>query len=297
MVSRLDLDGTYSPTGLVSKILKAKPNLKIPIPIEELCYELDIGEINELTTEGFEGGLLTDEARSFGGILVRKGVSEPRRRFTIAHELGHFLMAHHKPIQDGKFLCDRKAMLQWDIKDKNRLAKMEVEANQFAALLLMPPPYLRKLINSERFASLSTVLAIHQKFNVSKEAAARAYTEYSSETVAIIITKDQKYIGSYRNREFPWISLRRNDSIPACSKLFSYDGSGPSRSDETQAEYWIDSQPGSKIPPMYEQVMHQARGFAMIQLKILQQEEDDFDPEADMTAKQRYQKQQERWNR
>src|SRR3984957_15739781 len=39
-------------------------NLPIPVPIEELCRQLDIIEIQPLTTQGFEGGLLTDRERS-----------------------------------------------------------------------------------------------------------------------------------------------------------------------------------------------------------------------------------------
>ena len=51
MVTRLDLDGTYSPSGLVTKILKAEPNLKIPVPVEEIAQQL---EISEIATFAFE---------------------------------------------------------------------------------------------------------------------------------------------------------------------------------------------------------------------------------------------------
>jgi hypothetical protein len=71
-VTRLDLDGTGSPFGLVSKILKIESDLKIPVPIIELAQQLDIDRIETLETEAFEGGLLTDEGRSTGIILVNK---------------------------------------------------------------------------------------------------------------------------------------------------------------------------------------------------------------------------------
>ncbi|WP_218667971.1 hypothetical protein [Sphingopyxis sp. KK2] len=63
-VTRLDLDGTGSPLGLAGKILEAEPNLVIPVPIEELASRLDIQEIAELTTAGFEGGLRRRRLRS-----------------------------------------------------------------------------------------------------------------------------------------------------------------------------------------------------------------------------------------
>jgi hypothetical protein len=44
-VTRLDLDGTGSPVGLVTRILKIEKDLPIPVPIEELARQLDIEEI------------------------------------------------------------------------------------------------------------------------------------------------------------------------------------------------------------------------------------------------------------
>jgi hypothetical protein len=41
-VTRLDLDGTGSPMGLVTKILQTEKTLPIPVPIEELALQLDI---------------------------------------------------------------------------------------------------------------------------------------------------------------------------------------------------------------------------------------------------------------
>ena len=69
-ITRMDLDGTGSPTGVVTRILKIEKDLKSPVPIEELAKQLDIEKIAELETQGFEGGLVTDAERSTGFILV-----------------------------------------------------------------------------------------------------------------------------------------------------------------------------------------------------------------------------------
>ena len=298
MVTRLDLDGTYSPSGLVTKILKAEPNLKIPVPVEEIAQQLEISEIATLTTEGFEGGLLTDENRTFGAILVKDGVSRQRRRFTIGHELGHFLNVHHKPAKTDQFLCDRAAMRRWDMKTQQKAQKMEAEANRFAALLLMPPPMLRPIVDGKRYPSLKTVLEISEHFDVSKEAAARAYAEYNPEMVAVLITRHGKYLRSYRKKGFPWINLAKGDLIPETSWLHRMSQLGQMNDSEpTETEYWIDTNYGERVPRMYEQVLIQSNGFAMIQLKLLQQDELEFDPDENLTSKQRYQRQQERWNR
>ncbi|MBB2796826.1 UNVERIFIED_ORG: hypothetical protein GGD58_005744 [Rhizobium pisi] len=87
-VMRMDLADTGSPEGLVSLILKHEPDFRVPVPIEELALQLEIEEIAELETDGFEGGLITDGNRSRGIILVRRGVNQPRRRFTIGMSSG-----------------------------------------------------------------------------------------------------------------------------------------------------------------------------------------------------------------
>ena len=123
-ISRLDLDGTGSPHGLVAKILKALPGLAAPVPIEDLARQLDISEIAALETEGFEGGLLTDANRSRGVILVNRASRRGRRRFTVGHELGHFLIPTHKPIRSEGFLCSLDGMRQWSASEKDAYARM-----------------------------------------------------------------------------------------------------------------------------------------------------------------------------
>jgi len=106
-VSRMDLDGSGagSPLGLVTLILKAEPQLAPPIPIETLCKQLDIIEIREHETDSFEGALITDPDKHSGIILVNSSSHKFRQRFTIGHELGHFLIPAHKPQSDKGFQC------------------------------------------------------------------------------------------------------------------------------------------------------------------------------------------------
>ena len=93
-VTRLDLDGTGSPMGLVTRILKVEKDIQIPVPIEELAKQLDIEKIEPLETEAFEGGLLTDENRAAGIILVNKAAHDARRQIyyrTRAGPLSHYV--------------------------------------------------------------------------------------------------------------------------------------------------------------------------------------------------------------
>lgn len=289
-VTRLDLDGTGSPTGLVTKILKVETDLAIPVKIEELSYQLDISEIGELTTDGFEGGLITDDIRSVGGILVRKGANRHRRRFTIGHELGHFLLPFHKPVKAGEFLCSREAMRLWTANEQDRYARMEVEANQFAALMLMPPPQLRAFLAGMKTPDLANALAVHEHFDVSREAAARAYAQYQGEKIAIVVLKDAKILRIYRPAGFPELSVRNGQPAPRDSGFYIAPSAAGAISPmrEIGVEHWLETKWAVRAPSLYEQVAHQSGGFAMLLLWAEIDDDDGADPEEGMTSKERY---------
>ncbi|KNY24289.1 hypothetical protein [Methylobacterium sp. ARG-1] len=78
----MELVDAGSPEATVKRILQAESNLPVPVPIQELCARLGILRIEDLDTDDFKGGLVTDAKQSEGTILAkRKG--GPRRRFTI----------------------------------------------------------------------------------------------------------------------------------------------------------------------------------------------------------------------
>jgi Zn-dependent peptidase ImmA (M78 family) len=288
-ITRLDLDGTGSPMGLVTKILQKEKALPIPVPIEDLALQLDIEKIAALETEGFEGGLLTDENRTTGIILVNEAAQAGRRRFTIGHELGHFLMLMHKPVEAGKFLCSREDMRRWTSDQNDRYARMEVEANQFAALLLMPPPTLRKFIQQKGSPDLQHVVELAKHFNVSKEAAARAYAQYHDEIIAIIVTQNDLVIRAHRSPKFPRISAPFGKRVPVGSVYHRRSLQRQVAGDvvDTVADTWIEVEYGQRAPELFEQVYLQQGGFALIMLWVEMPDEDDVDD--DRTSKQRLQ--------
>ncbi|WGJ15971.1 ImmA/IrrE family metallo-endopeptidase [Methylocapsa sp. D3K7] len=290
-VTRMDLDGTGSPMGLVGKILKAEPALTLPVPIEQLAHQLDIAEIRDLFADGFEGGLITDDARSSGFILVNHAARRGRRRFTIGHELGHFLMTTHKPPAGG-FQCSRTDMRRWTDKEKGGAIRMEVEANEFAALILMPPPLWRAELAKFREPDLAQIVTLAGLFDVSKEAAARAYAQYSEEPVAVVVAKDGKIDKVYRDiARFPRLGVTTGAPMPANSLLFraGRELNYPSSIAEARAEAWLESDWGKPPPGLYEQVFFQQNGFALIMLWAKLADEEEDDGWGEKTAKQRLQ--------
>ena len=73
-------------------------------------------------------------------IVVNSTEARVRRRFTIAHEIAHFL-CHRFEIGDG---------VQDDVYYRSGLSDaMEAQANRIAADIIMPRDLIRRLIDSE----------------------------------------------------------------------------------------------------------------------------------------------------
>lgn len=221
-ISRLDLDGKGmgSPEGLVTAILKIETDLPIPVPIEDLCHQLDITDIVELTTEGFEGGLITDTERSSGIVMINRQRPRQRQRFSIGHELGHFLIPTHMPDADGRFLCSRDDMVRLTAKEGEKRVRMEVEANRFASLILIPPPQLRKDLAKLGDAELAHISQLARRYDVSKDAMARSYARYHPDLIAILVCKDGRILRHYDDGvRFPYIVPSYGQPVPAGSLL------------------------------------------------------------------------------
>jgi Zn-dependent peptidase ImmA (M78 family) len=265
----MDLVDAGSPEALVTRILQAEPNLPVPVPIQALCAQLGIRRIEDLDTDAFEGGLVTDAKRSEGTILARRG-GEPRRRFTIAHELGHFLMAHHVPDQPGRFLCKSSDLLRVTAKAGDQRQRREVEANRFATLMLMPPHLLRGAMASFREPDLQHVLELARDFAVGKEAAARAYVQYHPARIAIVVAGNGRVQRCYRSLSFPAIICAVGGPVPTGS-LYHGSPHRPGTASDTAVrnpDLWIDVKRDLRAPTLYEQVYRQQNGFAMILLRL-----------------------------
>lgn len=289
MISRLDLDGkgAGSPEGLVSRILKAEPSLRIPVPVEELCGNLDISSIEYEALEGLEGALITTPERESGIILVKETSHRFRQRFTIGHELGHFLIPTHMPNCDGRFLCSRADMLLQQADEKDKRTKMEVEANRFSSLLLMPPPLLRPRLRDD--PNLNQLVELASEFEVSKEAMARAYAFYHTELLAFVVTHSGIVTRIYRHPSFPYVAVDVGRTAPTRPRAPLAGVITDIK--ECLPDHWIRVERGRPAPKLYEQIIGQRNDYSMIMLWLEKAEDnsddEDFDREENLTATQR----------
>jgi hypothetical protein len=109
------------------------------VPIHAIARALDIVDIREERLPGMEGALVMPLDRNQGAIFANARSSGRRRRFTIAHELGHFLNPWHEPPSPLAFACTAEDLrTTWrDLpRDPNRHWQQDSQANRFAIELL-----------------------------------------------------------------------------------------------------------------------------------------------------------------
>ena len=131
---------------------KVKP-IATPVPVEEIAKAFEL-EVVEFPFHNNISGLLKKDE---GVIGVNKGQAPSRRRFTIAHELGHFLLGHgleanhDGEIVDGTF---------------DKPLPVEREANLFASALLMPRDLIQVAVKNNGL----DLDKLSDQFGVSKQA-------------------------------------------------------------------------------------------------------------------------------
>ena len=278
-ISRIDLDGASSPAALVTRILQLQPGLPTPVPIEQLCRELDITSIGELDTKGFEAALITDDCKSTGAILVASERSRQRRRFSIAHELGHFLIPSHLPRPGERSLCSSEHLRLHDVKEQDRRRRMEAEANRFAAMLLIPPPVLRAQLKAIRRPNVSDVVRLAKLFDVSKDAMARAYSDYTREAVAIAVIRKGCVLRTYPNtKNFPPLAVWRGQPVPSGSLAGNTFQPGEVTDvEECEPGLWVREPDDRKVEVLTEQVLGQREGFSLLMLVAELRDEEEFE--------------------
>jgi Zn-dependent peptidase ImmA (M78 family) len=145
--------------------------------------------------QGAEGRLMA--AANCGGVIrVADMKNLGRWRFTVAHEIGHFML-HQSSIIDRTTL--RKDFTVWT------KAAEESEANYFAAELLMPAFMFRPHCSGE--PGIKRIDALAELFGTSLLSTAFQYCAYSEEPVALVISDgwDIKSFLPFRER---WPRIR-----------------------------------------------------------------------------------------
>jgi Zn-dependent peptidase ImmA (M78 family) len=147
-----------SPTEIASAYLENYWGYRIPVDPEVIARNdgvsvLDINSLG-LRSLGLSGAYQPNNGAPT--IYINRGEGITRQRFTCAHELGHRALGHQGEQLDR---VSSYTVGQFDIK--------EVEANAFAAALLMPEWSIDAMIRDQ---NIRDVAALAELFDVSQNA-------------------------------------------------------------------------------------------------------------------------------
>jgi len=150
-----------------------------PVPIEDiamdrgvLCLEARLtGCLARLVRKGQRGIIRTD-------VRIRE---EGRKRFAIAHELGHWFL-HEKESQF--FVCTAEQMRDY------KGSPVEVEANLFASELLMPTALFRPLA-CESEPKLERIKSLAGTFNTSLTATGMKFVDLNKHECILVLSTNK----------------------------------------------------------------------------------------------------------
>lgn len=161
---------------LVKNLLTENNLYQAPINVVKLAETLKFTILQQ--NLGYDGALLVNDAEKFvidhqeynRVILIDNDQISTRKRFTIAHEISHFLIEY-----------DEKSSMFAHREEQHKRDFREREANALASEILMPYELLDEFVKKCKIKFSNyylTTAAIADYFNVSQMAAEYRYDEY-----------------------------------------------------------------------------------------------------------------------
>jgi len=183
--------------------------------------------------DGMEARLVRNG--SCGLIRVKESIPESgRRRFAIAHELGHWEL--HKS-KSQIFVCTADDMIA-----SYKASVEEAEANFFASGLLMPSgPFSQRRGNG--VFSVEMISNLAKYFATSLTATAIRYVDVSSESCAVVVSSEGRirwWRGSQEFEDRFWLDARAKLSTNTVAGSVFSGGRQPQGPEEVDIAAWSE---------------------------------------------------------
>ena len=167
---------------------------RFPVKVKQLALDFSqqrfrddpITDVLDDSLPGFEGALHPAQNGKKGwGIIYNNAISSSGRiNFTIAHELGHYLL--HRLRYPGGLQCTEEDMAIWGSNYK----QIESQANSFAANLLMPLDDFRKQIAPRMKPDLEMIGVCASRYQTSLTASILRWLQYTERRSILVVSKD-----------------------------------------------------------------------------------------------------------
>ncbi len=193
--------------NIIKKASITKPN---ELTLEELILFLDGPEVVYEDINEYEGKFMSSGNSSI--IKINNKIkTEGRKRFTLAHELGHYILHRNK----GFINCTISDFLDW-----YGGKKIETEANYFASEILMPSEIFSRLTKGKRF-SLVFLKELANDFNTSLTSTSIKFAQEGYDPILLICSSNQKIIWKQKNKDFNFfVDFKKLIEIPNTSVTY-----------------------------------------------------------------------------
>lgn len=223
------IDKNISEAVLTARDLLKQLNLVIPLDLEKVLKELCIEYVEKPLGKGFDG-IFIRNGDSCGIMLNSNIVYEARKRFTIAHEIGHCFIPSHQRINNFECYSDRIGTFN----KKKEL--IEYEADTFAAEFLMPQIIFSKDVYKIT-PSINSLKSLADKYKTSLTATAIRYIEFTLEPCAIVFMENG-IISWYRKSKNFKYSINRHPK--ECCAYDLIKSGEEFLSDIIYSHYWLN---------------------------------------------------------
>ena len=224
---------------------------RFPVKVDELAVEYSrqcfpdspIDKVEGADLEDFDGLLKAKKDRSKWLILYNSAVtSEGRKRFTIAHEFGHYIL--HRQQQD-LFECGDDDIETGDNNERD----IEAEADLFASTLLMPLDDFRRQVDGQPI-SFDLLGHCADRYGVSLTAAALRWTEIAPKRAILVASRDDHMLWAKSNkaalRSGAYFATRKNTiELPHDALAHSYNAFDICDNRTGRAQSWFVREPAS----------------------------------------------------
>lgn len=224
--------------------------------IEEVPQTFQTGEPISIQGEAmdpeFEGALFNLNADRPGkgdwAIVYNTAIpSDGRIRFTLAHELGHYLVHRHL---HGQFNCSEADTLHWDSPER----QMENQANEFAAHLLMPRPDYEAQLRSATI-DLDVLGGCADRYGVSLTAATLKWLEFTPKRAVLVMSYKGVVQWARGSQSGKWLSIALNKKqngqrrrLPdRCATVLHTESNVDRQGTKIGARIWFPNEPKDMV--------------------------------------------------
>ena len=276
----------------ISKMLNmVLGDARFPVDVEALAVEYSrqrfpdspIDKVIGEAVDGFQGMLKANKDRTKWLILYNSAVTSlGRKRFTIAHEFGHYLLHRHA---SSAFHCGADDI---ETGHQNKF-DVEADADKFASYLLMPYDDFRRQVDGQAIC-FDLLGHCADRYGVSLTAAALHWIEIADKRAVLVASRDDYLLWAKSNKAAfksgTFFATRKNTiEVPQDALAHSNQNSGSSQSQNIRAQVWFPREPShvdltemTKVAGNYDYTLSL---LLMPEAEWRQPQHDDGEPEED----------------